>query len=354
MSPSLNGLHEITDTHQYIEFLELNLTEDNYVEYIYTLQDCANKGDIDCVIRLSRIYKHGDEFTESNITAAIETLKTAFLKYKNAKIASEIAEIYWLWIEDNYEDNDDTNDIEATKWYEIAANLGDAESCETLGNWHTLGLRCEKNIDKAIRYYELAISYGSKSSYHELANLYLTHFTNQAYSDKALQLLLEGSVRGDEVCQYEYFTHLDEGDLIKKDKKEALMWLEKSAHSNYSPAQLKIANKYLSGDFLDKNIYEAFDWLEKAAQNHNQEAQLQLYTCYLIGSGTEKNLTQALTWLIIGLRNQKYQKNHKILEIFTPVYHRMTESLNDHQVKKARKNVSEFLRGNSYRYSDDI
>lgn len=88
MSSSLNGFHEITDTLQYIEFLESNLTQDNYDEYIYTLQDSANKGNIDCVIKLSRIYKHGDEFTESNITTAIETLKIAFTKYKKFKNCS--------------------------------------------------------------------------------------------------------------------------------------------------------------------------------------------------------------------------------------------------------------------------
>lgn len=354
MSSSLNGLHEITDTLQYIDFLELNLTQDNYDEYIYTLQDCANKGDIDCVIKLSRIYIHGDEFTEPNITTAIETLKIAFAKYKNSIIAAKIAEIYWLWMEHDYEDGNDENDIEAVKWLEIAANLGDEESCATLGSWHSIGVRVEKNLEKAIRYYELAINYGSKSAYNELANLYLTEFSEQHHYDKAIQLLIEGAVKGDAICQYEYSTQLDSGKLIKKDKKEALMWLEKAAQSRYSHAQLRIANKYLTGDSLDKNIYEAFDWLEKAAENHNQEAQLQLYSCYLIGSGTEKNLTQALAWLIIGLRNERYQKNSKIMEIFIPFYHRLIASLSSHQIRKSQIIVNKFIGEKSYLYSDEI
>lgn len=254
----------------------------------------------------------------------------------------------------DYEDDNDENDIEAVKWLEIAANLGEAESCATLGSWHSLGIRVEKNLDKAIRYYELAINYGSQSAYNELANLYLTEFSERYYYDKAIELLMEGSVKGDAVCQYEYSTQLDRGKLIKKDKKEALIWLEKAAQSSYSPAQLKIANKYLTGDFLDKNIYEAFDWLEKAAENHNQEAQLQLYNCYLIGSGTEKNLTQALSWLIIGLRNERYQKNNKIMEIFIPFYHGLIASLSNHQISKSQRIVNEFIGKNSYLYSDEI
>lgn len=352
MGSSLNSLYEIKDVSKYIDFLEQNLSNDNYGEYISLLEDHANSGDIYRILQLSDIYKFGNEFTEPNLTSALETLKIAFANFNNPKIASEIAEIYWIWIQD--EDNEDYNNKEAAKWYEIAAKLGDSESCERLGRWHNLGIYVDENLDKAIRYYELAIGYGSKSSYHELANLYLDNFTDQTYIDKAIKLLIEGSVKNDEICQYTYSVFLDEGNIVKQDKKESLMWLEKSARSGYTTAQLRIANKYLNGDFLDKNIYEAFDWLEKAAENHDQEAQVQLHTCYLIGSGVEKNVTQSLAWLIIGLRNDRYNKNSEIRNIFTPICSRLIETMSKNQIHKAIKIVNDFIQDSPHRYTEEI
>lgn len=352
MGSSSNSLHEVKDISKYIEFLGQNLDSDNYGEYISLLEDCANSGDLNCILQLSDIYKFGNAFTEPNLTSALETLKVAFANFNNPKIAAEIAEIYWIWIQD--EDNEDYNNREAVKWYEIAAKLGDAESCERLGRWHNFGIYIDENLDKAIRYHELAIGYGSKSSHHELAKLYLDNFTDQIYIDKAIKLLIEGSIKNDEVSQYTYSVFLDEGEIVKQDKKESLMWLEKSALSGNSTAQLRIANKYLSGDFLDKNIHEAFVWLERAAENHNQEAQLQLHACYLIGSGVEKNMTQALAWLLIGLRNDRNHNYPEILNIFTPICSRLIETMPKNHIEKAKKITDNFIQDHSHRYTDAI
>ena len=72
----------LEDKMKYANFLESTLDENNYREYFSLLEECANSGSEEATLKLSEIYEYGNQFTDKNEIAAIETLKIAFSNFK--------------------------------------------------------------------------------------------------------------------------------------------------------------------------------------------------------------------------------------------------------------------------------
>lgn len=78
MPTPFDDIYSIEDKIKYINFLESDLDEDNYWQYKSLLEECANAGSEESVIKLSEIYRYGDNFTDQDKNAAIEILKVFF------------------------------------------------------------------------------------------------------------------------------------------------------------------------------------------------------------------------------------------------------------------------------------
>jgi uncharacterized protein len=339
MPSPFDDIYDLGEKFKYVEFLESDLSEENYAQYLSLLQECANEGSKEAILKLAAIHQYGDEFTDSDDTAALEMLKVAFAKFKYAEVAQEIAEIYWL---------KDDDEIEATNWYKVAADLGNGYCCEKLGTRYRYGWGCEKSIQNAIRYYELAIVYGHTPAYYELAEIYL----DEKEGAKAIKTLLDGATRGNRDCQYRYSALLNIGELVKEDKNESLMWLNKAADLDHAKAQFILSNKYLQGWDVKKDIYTAFQWLEKSARNHYQKAQFQLYTSYLCGTGIEKNITLAFAWLLIAIRNSSSNDNLHSKQLLSFTSHTVATIMDSDQIKRAQNFRDEFIENKSYIYKN--
>jgi TPR repeat protein len=351
MPNPFDNIYSLEDKIKYANFLEGDLDEVNYGEYLSLLEECANAGSEDSAIKLSEIYKYGDAFTEADEKAAIETLKIFFSKSKSSKTAKEIAEIYWLMPYGTEADSEADSEAYATEWYKISADLGDGESCERLAQRYWHGWGCDENIDDAIRYYELAIGYKYTPANLALATLYLDDFEDTKKHKEAIKLLQDGSIQDDAKCQFLYASYLESGEYVAQDDKQAFLWLSKSAAQDNPEAQYKLATNYLTGKGVDEDIYTAFKWFERSAENHYQKAQIQLYTSYLCGSGIEKNLTLSFAWLLIAIKNSWQGSSKDLLSTLVPMSHLLGSTLNKDQISRATKFRDEFVLGNKYRYS---
>jgi TPR repeat protein len=330
LSSPFDDIYDLGEKLKYVEFLESDLSEENYTQYLSLLHECANEGSKEAILKLAAIHQYGDEFTDSDDTAALEMLKVAFAKFKYAEVAQEIAEIYWL--------KNDEDEIEATNWYKVAADLGHGDCCQKLGTRYRYGWGCTRSIQNAIRYYELAIIYGHTPAYHELAEIYLDEKENT----KAVKTLLDGATRGNRDCQYRYSVLLHIGELVKKDPSESLMWLNKAADLDHAKAQFILSNKYLQGWDVKKDIHTAFKWLERSAKNHYQRAQFQLYTSYLCGTGIEKNITLAFAWLLIAIRNSSSNDNLHSKQLLSFTSNTVAAIMDSDQIERAQLFRDEF------------
>ena len=88
----------------------------------------------------------------------------------------------------------------------------------------------------------------------------------------------------------------------KKDRKQGILWLEKSAGNDYALAQYTLGSLYQSdyptsnNPVIKKDFEKSIYWLERSAKNGYSKAQLQLSVIYYNGEGVPKNLTKAKYW----------------------------------------------------------
>ena len=121
-----------------------------------------------------------------------------------------------LYKEENYED--------ALNLYQIAANKGNIESLNAIGNLYKEGFGVEEDYAKAVGWYKKAAN------------------------------------RGDKNAMYRHVSH------IRKDYAVAIKWYRKAASKENADAMDMIGSLYWLGLGFPQDKSQAFDWYKKAAE----------------------------------------------------------------------------------------
>ncbi len=79
--------------------------------------------------------------------------------------------------------------------------------------------------------------------------------------------------------------------------RQALRHLQTAANTGYTPAQLLLAQLYITGEHTPQNPTAAVDNLRYAAMQGSGEASFLMAFCYLDGYGVPQNAALALGWL---------------------------------------------------------
>ncbi len=237
-------------------------------------------------------------------------------------------------IGDKYYDGDEVplNYKEAVKWYQLAADQGDAEGQGNLGRMYAdgegvdrdylvalkwirlsarqgfpnaqfnLGLMYEsgegvaQDYEEAIKWYRLAANQGFPNAQYSLACMYYNgQGVKQDYSETIKWCRLAANL-GFPEAQYTLGTMYDNGDGVKQDYLEALKWYRAAAEQGYSDAQNDIGAMYVNGQGVKQDYSEAIKWYRLAAEQSNSQAQFNLGSCYLFGLYYPPDIVEALTW----------------------------------------------------------
>lgn len=83
---------------------------------------------------------------------------------------------------------------------------------------------------------------------------------------------------------------------VKKDRSQALKWIQKSAAQGYAPAQTNLGLSYFTGEGVKLDQVEAYKLFLKAAQQNYAWAQYYLGEAHLEGNGIDKNTIEAIKW----------------------------------------------------------
>lgn len=94
-----------------------------------------------------------------------------------------------------------------------------------------------------------------------------------------------------------------EGKGSRKNKSEAIMWLQKSVHGGFAPAQVSMGLRYQFGSGVLKDLPKAYNLFLRAAKADNPEGQYFLAFLIATGKGTAKNSKKALKWYRIAKSN---------------------------------------------------
>jgi len=95
--------------------------------------------------------------------------------------------------------------------------------------------------------------------------------------------------------------------------RQALQHLQTAANTGYIPAQLLLAQLYITGEHTPQNPTAAVDNLRYAAMQGSGEAAFLMAICYLDGYGVPQNAALALGWLQ-NAANEGYTPAREILK----------------------------------------
>lgn len=132
------------------------------------------------------------------------------------------------------------NEREAAKWFQMAADRGNAEAQSYLGKMYAEGRGVPKNYRLAAKWSKLAALQGSRHGQYELAVLY------------------------------------NNGWGVTEDHAEAAKWFHRAGWQQHKDAQYFLGAYYLIGKGVPQDFIKAYAWLgQAAAQGHKDAANKQ-------------------------------------------------------------------------------
>ena len=146
---------------------------------------------------------------------------------------------------------------EGIPFLEEAAELGDTDAAETVGDYYV----DKKESKSAIRYYEMARKLGNKKVCYGLGMIYRF---DKDHSNlwKALECFMEGHEDGDVRCTFDYALMNLHGEGAAVDKKTAFELFLKGAKEGHLLSIEWTGLCYLKGDGTDRDMKEAQRWFE--------------------------------------------------------------------------------------------
>jgi TPR repeat protein len=189
-----------------------------------------------------------------------------------------------------------TNSAEAIKWWQKAADQGDARSQFNLAWWMEEGSKIPKDLVGGAKWYRKLAESGMVYAQVKLGYFYLhgrgvgkdVATAIQWYRKAALQADIDAQV----ALGYIYF----KGEGVPKDAVEAAKWYRMAAELGSKIGEFHLGYMYHDGIGVPKDFEQALFWLRKAAQKGIAEAQYDLGVMFQEGQGVERNLNEAAIW----------------------------------------------------------
>lgn len=249
---------------------------------------------------------------------------------------------------------DPRDDRESMKWYQKAAQLGDATAEGAIGFLYFIGGGIAMDWNEAAKWYRIAAEHGDAVSAQRLG----IHCSSDGSvaapdSDEAIKWFRQAAEQGDGLSAWMLTSHYKLNDT--KDLDEAIKWCRKSVDSGMAEesdlealvkskamedeakrnfqlnknaaeqgdvkAKFWLGLSYSSGDGVNKDEAEAARWFQKAAEKGDASAQIMLGWSYSDGNGVPKDLVMAYMWFNLGaavIANDKIkQEIEKISKMMT-------------------------------------
>jgi TPR repeat protein len=162
---------------------------------------------------------------------------------------------------DNWEDPDFQFDYtEAVRWWRKAADAGNAEAQNKLGEAYYNGYGVPQDNAEAAKWYGKAVEQGHASAQQSVGVMYR------------------------------------DGRGVPQDYVEAVNWYRKAAEQGNADAQNSLGDAYNRGNGVPQDFTEAVKWFRRAAEQGSAYAQHILGCMYANGEGVPKDYMQAHMW----------------------------------------------------------
>jgi TPR repeat protein len=190
------------------------------------------------------------------------------------------------------------NDVEASHWFRLASNLGDASAAYELGVLLLQGAPgLPKDLAGAKAQFELAAAKNHPSALYNLGVMALDS-TEGHKPDfaKAADFFRRSALAGDGNGAYSYGVMLREGKGVSQDIVEGAHWLKRAADEGVVAAQVEYGIMLFNGDGIPKDQAVGVRILRIAAVKGNPIAQNRIAHLYAAGLVLEHDLAKAAAW----------------------------------------------------------
>ena len=235
----------------------------------------------------------------------------------------------------------------STFWFHHAAEHGNAEAQDSLGDAYYNGTGINQDYSKALMWYQKSANQGNYSAEYSLGYMYLYAVGTDKDINKAFHWISAsakgGNIYGKVVLGYIYSN--SEGSL--KNMKEAIKILNSVAEDPIwgkldlpdGPSNLarnQLATIYESGDGVEKNFKKGSEYLQVASAHGSVDAKSRLALSYMLGLGVDKSQSTAIRLFTEVLAIDRSNENAKK---FLPVA--IAEAAEDGQKEYDNKRFTE-------------
>ncbi|MDF2542231.1 MAG: hypothetical protein K0S47_1949 [Herbinix sp.] len=229
---------------------------------------------------------------------------------------------------------------EAKKWYQKAADLGNADALFILGMMYEKNYVYEESNKIASDYYQKAANQNNAKAMYHLGKLYekgygvkedleqakklyssasdgniaiaSTKLGDFYYKDKkyvqAIKYFLKAVMQGDTKPQFQIGEMYLRGEGVTSDLAEAIKWFNQASEHGDTEAQKRLADIYEDkyGTYNTKDIKKAIEFLKMSAIGGNKYAQHDLAEKYYYGTGVERDYVEAIKWFTAAAEKYDY------------------------------------------------
>ena len=185
------------------------------------------------------------------------------------------------------------NEVEAYKYYTLAADQGHANGQCSLGWCYENGRGVTQSFTEAARYFKLAADQGHAGAQFNLAVCYANgEGVTQSFTEAARYFKLAAD-QGHAGAQFNLAVCYANGEGVTQSFTEAIKYYTLAADQGHAGAQCSLGWCYEHGKGVEQNLTEAVKHYTLAADQGDAGAQFNLGICYQKKIGVEQSFTEA-------------------------------------------------------------
>lgn len=190
------------------------------------------------------------------------------------------------------------SDLEASRWFKLASNLGNPQAAYELGALMLTGADgVPKDRDGAKVQFERAAKQNQPAAIYNLGVMALDASDGRKPDfAAAAQYFLRAANAGYDDGAYSYGVMLREGKGVPQNVAEGARWLKRASDAGVIAGQVEYAIMLFNGVGVPKDQAKAVSILRVAAAKGNPIAQNRLAHLYVDGVGVGRDLGQAAAW----------------------------------------------------------
>ena len=230
-----------------------------------------------------------EESKQSKVNSEIEALELA-ANQGNAEAQNSLGNCY-------YSGKGGKQDYrKAAEWYRKAADKGYTLAQDSLGTCYYSGIGVEQDYRKAVEWYRKAADKGYASAQDNLGYCYYNGVGIEQDYRKAVEWYRKAADKGYASAQNNLGYCYYRGKGVEQDYQNAVEWYRKAAEQGDMRAQDNLGNSYFLGQGIDQNYQKAVEWYCKAIEQGYERSECHLGLCYDNGYGVERDCRKAVEW----------------------------------------------------------